>query len=240
MRSLLLIAVAACSASSAAPLAGQAPTRSPAGPPPTIAWGDHNFVANGLPAVSSDGSLVVLAVMREDGARGNPNLAIVVINRRDAITSKGDILTADDADRVVTDTVTPELHARIAGANDVLARIHAGHDLVPLDTLFVDDSIAPPQRHLVENNTMSIDWKPSVVEVRRKGQRLLDRDTPASWLAKDTKMCPHGGCTEICHNPAFLDRAWASADRAIAVLKISYEGTDTCWEPPSEYHVVAW
>jgi hypothetical protein len=239
MRSLVLIAVAACGAP-AAPLSSHVEPRPPAGPAPTIAWGDHTFAPTGLPAVSRDGSVVVLGLMKEDGARGNPNLAIVVKDRHDAAVQTISVMTADEADALVAETASPELQKRIAAANDTLAKLHAAHDLVPLDKLGIDDSIAPPQRHLVGDIALSIDWKPSIVEVRRPGQRLLYRETPASWLVKDTRMCPNGSCTEMCHNPAFLNGAWASKARAIAVLTISYEGTDTCWEPASEYHVIAW
>ena len=45
---------------------------------------------------------------------------------------------------------------------------------------------------------------------------------------------------EICHNPAFLDSAYLDAGRKTALLIVQYDGTDTCWEPAAQEHVIAW
>jgi hypothetical protein len=241
MRSLILVVAVACGGpSSSAPLAGRAATTAPSGPAPKVEWQEHRFAAIGLPAVSRDGSVVVLAIQEEDGARGFPNLAIVVKNRRDAVVKTIPVMTSDEAEKLVGETASPALQTRITGANRALGELHAAHDLVALDRLDVDDSVAPQQRHVAEAKDLTIDWVPSRLAIRRAGRPVLDVETPAGWLVKDSKMCPNGGCTEMCHNPAFLNGAVASTDRAIAVLTISYIGTDTCWEPSSQHHVVAW
>src|SRR5215468_1361967 len=131
MRSLSVVVIfAACGGSPSAPLAGRTAVTAPTGPAPKVEWQERGFSAIGLPAVSRDGSVVVLSIVEEDGARGFPNLAIVVKNRRDAVVKTIPVMTADESERLVGQTASPELQKRIADANRALGELHAAHDLV--------------------------------------------------------------------------------------------------------------
>ena len=43
-----------------------------------------------------------------------------------------------------------------------------------------------------------------------------------------------------CSNPHFVDAAYIDPAHKLALLRVAYTGTDSCWEPASELHVVAW
>jgi hypothetical protein len=43
-----------------------------------------------------------------------------------------------------------------------------------------------------------------------------------------------------CSNPDFLRDAFVAADAKLVVVRVAYRGTDTCWEPTSQLHVIAW
>jgi hypothetical protein len=74
--------------------------------------------------------------------------------------------------------------------------------------------------------------------IRAHRKVVVDIDTPTSWLAKDRSLCRT--CTEVCQNPAFLHAGYTDEARTLALLTISYVGTDTCPEPSSQHHVVSW
>jgi hypothetical protein len=81
-------------------------------------------------------------------------------------------------------------------------------------------------------------WVPSELELVLGPALRVLRSTPPSWLVADRPMCP--GCTEVCHNDAVLGGGYLDRDRRAALVVVSYRGTDTCWEPGSEAHVIAW
>jgi hypothetical protein len=229
---------------------GSAPVREPlqgrgtrpatsSAPAPAIGWSETGFAPTGLPAVASDGTVVVTARRDEDGGRGNPNLTIIVTDRRDAVIKRVSVMTAEDAETMYDDRgAGAELKRRIAAANAMLADLHRAHDLVPLVQLAIDDS-GPPEDHTrATGKNLIVDWKPSHLTIRRDGVRVVDTETSAAWLARDHAMC--ATCGEVCHNPAYLAAVWADAARNIALISISYTGTDTCWEPSSQHHVVGW
>jgi len=127
----------------------------------------------------------------------------------------------------------------VVAANRWLAEQHAAHKLVPLDRLEVESGDPDePASHATGRAT--IDWKQSRLTIKQRGRVLLERATPASWLAADQPMYPGAPPDEICHNPEFLSDAWIDVERRLAVLRVSYHGTDTCWEPPAQHHVVTW
>jgi hypothetical protein len=66
----------------------------------------------------------------------------------------------------------------------------------------------------------------------------ITRATPASWLVADRPLC--ATCTEVCHNDAFLGGGYVDRRRRLAVIVVSYRGSDTCPEPGSQAHVVTW
>ena len=240
-RSLAVVVLAACGGSSPpAPIEAHAATRAhPTTPAPSITWIDNGFVAHGLPAVTSDGSTVVLAIQAEDGGRGAPNLAVVALDRHDAITATVPVLGVDETEAMFDEHgMRPTLRARIQAANDRLTTLHAQHDLVALPALTIDTTVEADQRLRATGTDLTVEWKAGVLEIRDRRREVKRVPTPASWLVADRPLCTT--CTEICHNAAYLGGVVADATRRIAVVTISYTGTDTCWEPSSQHHVVAW
>ncbi|HWU87678.1 MAG TPA: hypothetical protein VN253_10410, partial [Kofleriaceae bacterium] len=125
-----------------------------------------------------------------------------------------------------------------AAANRWLSEQHAARHLVPLVPLEVEPGEEIASAFRATGGGVTIEWKPSRVAITHNGKPLVDRPTPTTWLVADKPMYP--GATDMCHNPAFLGGAAVDLQRKLAVLVIDYYGTDTCWEPPATYHVVAW
>jgi hypothetical protein len=97
----LVLAAAACGSRSSPPV-GNVGGPMPTGPAPSVGMqadgGDFgsSFTTTGLPAISNDGKVVVIAVMGEDGGRGAPNLAVVEKDRSDAETHRVVVQTPDE------------------------------------------------------------------------------------------------------------------------------------------------
>src|SRR5262249_58395606 len=102
----------------------------------------------------------------------------------DAVVKTIPVMTADESERLVGQTASPELQKRIADANRALGELHAAHDLVALDALAVDNSAAPEDRRLAKGKGLAIDWVPSTLVVKRDGAPVLTTHTPDSWLTK--------------------------------------------------------
>nr|MDQ3366875.1 hypothetical protein [Myxococcota bacterium] len=170
---------------------------------------------------------------------------LVIKDRRDHETERFVVLAADEADGMVSASgPIPALRTRLTRANGRLVALHALHDLRPLTALATAAPEAPvtgTPRH-ARGADLAITWDTRRLTIRGgvtgADAVLLDTTTPTSWLVADRPMC--AGCPETCSNPAFLRAAHADAARAVAVLTISYGGTDLCWEPSSQHHVVSW
>jgi hypothetical protein len=235
---LLLLCAAGCYRSPGAPLEGTAPPTAPAGPAPRLAWIDNGFDASGLPAASADGRAVLLGIRDADGARGNPNFRLEVRDRRDAVLERHVVLAAEEADAMFdAGGKTAELDARIAAANRWLAEQHARLRAVPLQPLEVEPGEEIASSFRATGGGLTLEWRPSRLVIAQAGQERLARVTPAAWIPKDRPMA---GGTETCHNPAFLGGAAVDVARKLVVLTIQYGGTDLCWEPDAQHHVVAW
>jgi hypothetical protein len=242
MRVALLLLVAACWSSPPA----TAPTSSPEqadGPAPTIAWDDHHLVDRLLPAIAADGSVVVLGIEDPDGARGNPNFRIELRGRNDKTRWTHQVLTVQDVESgTFFDESGPlaPLRDRIATANAELARLHTNLHLVPLPKMTIERSDnAPLADQTAHGGNLVVAWKANhiiVTDERGDGKAVLaDVLAPATWLA-----APSRSNTHECVNPAYLDQAWAAPERRLVVITVEYEGTDACWEPDAQPHVVAW
>lgn len=243
MRALLLTALAAAGCwTSTPPAAAPAspPTHAaPSGPVPRVRWIDNWLEAFDLPAVAADGARIVFAQREDDGGRGNPNLALVVEGRDGTVLERRVVMSPDEADTLFDASgMKPELRERIAGANQWLARLHATHDLRPLSLL---DTHNDPQGGVAGGTAhgqgLHVEWVPSRLVIRHEAKVVVDTPTPASWFAPDRPTCD--GCPP-CSNPAYLAAAHADAERRVVLLTISYSGTDLCWEPNSQHHVVSW
>jgi hypothetical protein len=223
----------ACGPPGTPPLTGRAPSEAPATPEPTVRWTQREIMTEGLPAIASDGSVVVIAHRDSDGGRGNPNLTLIEKDRGDREVARLVVLTATEAD----DLPLLQIDDRFAKATAWLSGRHAATHLVPMTKLVVsmltDD--APAQ---ATGGGVTVRWMPNELTLERTSGAPIQRTTPTSWLATDYPMCQ--GCSEVCHNDAFLGDGYLDAARQAVLVVISYRGTDTCWEPGSQEHVITW
>jgi hypothetical protein len=208
-----------------------ATTVAPTTPPPSVAWIDNGFDTPGLPAVTADGTRIIAAEIESDGGRGYPNLRIVARDRSDAIVEQITILKIDEVDTMFDkDGQYPKLRARISAANTWLANLHRTQNLMPLPKLQLEGGDAYAQ-HTARAGAVQLDWSKDLVTIRNAAGVVATHPSPATWQAAG-----HDGCS----NPAKLGGAWVDLDRKLALVEIAYNGTDTCWEPSSQRHVISW
>ncbi len=230
----LAAALAACATPPPAPIAHHLPRPdAPATPPPTVSIADGQLALVGLPAVAADGSLVVIAQEVHEPARGVPALTLIERDPLDREIARHYVLGFDD-----NDEPGAAMTARFAEANRWLAAQHAAHHLVPMRALAMTEIDGPTRHRRADGDGISIDWRPGQLAISRGGAAPFVHATPSDWLVADHPM--YAGATEMCSNEAFLLGASVDLDRAIAVLKIAYMGTDTCWEPVAQDRVVHW
>lgn len=237
MRRLAALALVACGSSpppSPAPLAGHATHSTATTPAPQIAWRDGmagvvGFDISQLPAIARDASVVVVPIVESDGGRGYPNLRLEVRERGDFLASTIAVMDANEYEALVPDSAhaSPELGRRIAAANQQLAALHAEHDLVTM----------PPLQPM----DVKADFDGTHVRVTAR-ERFGDEKTIAkvdatTWLAKPGPRCAQ--CPP-CENAAYLDGVYRARGIDAVVVRIAYRGTDTCWEPSPQLHVIAW
>jgi hypothetical protein len=231
-------ALAVACGPAAPPLSGTAPEAASL-PEPMVAWTGRELATTGLPAIASDGSAVVVAHRDNDGGRGNPNLTLIEMDRQDRERRRLVVLTAEEYEelsRAASDS-RPAIGDRVAKATAWLRERHAALRLRAMAALSV------PKRTVegpvaATGAGVTIRWAGSELAIARDGALPVVRTTPDSWLAPDRPMCRT--CTEVCHNEAFLGGGAIDIERTAAVVVVAYLGSDTCWEPSSQEHVVAW
>lgn len=230
MRQALLLVLAACSSSGpVAPLEGSRPA--PTTPSPAISWGDGRFARTGLPAVANEGLTVVFETSMNDGGRGYPNLTLESRTRGDIGEQKIKVLSVDEYEAMVPDGgPTPALRQRISAANAWLAELHRRLDLRPMRALVVDATDRWTQ-HAATLGDLRLDWQKDHLTITAGKTTLVSRATPVTWNA-----AAHDGCD----NPSKLGAAWIDVERKVALVEVTYNGTDSCWEPSDQLHVVSW
>jgi hypothetical protein len=196
-------------------------------------------VVSGAPAIAADGGAVLLAIQSPDGARGNPNLRLALIDRAGRTLAGLTVLEAAAADDAIdAEGPTPALRAQIAAANAWLAEQHAARRLVPLTPLDVEPAEAIASTWRASRGALVVTWRASQLTVASGAAPVHDRATPPTWLVADR---PHpAGDGSRCRHPAFLAGAAIDLSRRVAVITIGYGGTDLCWEPDPVTHVIAW
>lgn len=233
MRLATTLAIAACGAPPAPPppLSGHATAPPPTGPEPTVHWAGRDIATTGLPAISGDGSTIVIAHRDNDGGRGNPNLTLIEKDRKDRTVSRLVVLTANEADQLDP----AQVDERFARAARWLRERRVGKSLIAMPALALGK---PAGAASATGGGVTLRWTPNWLVIEREQGASVVRATPASWLAPDHPMCRT--CTEICHNEAFLGGGYVDIKRTVAIVVVAFRGTDTCWEPSSEQHVAAW
>ena len=243
----LLVCLAACGGASTTGSAGgvgnSRGTGEPAGPTPTIAWSgdtamDGQFSTLGLPAVSDDGQQVLLDWVKGDGARGFPNLRLVVRDRSDRTLDTRVVLDADEVEEK-QDAVD------VAPFNAWLAETNATRRWRPLTAGTVeqgepagDEMFASTQTGQAGGIRVRFDDTAHLV-VEQDGKVVVDT-VERGWLVPDHPMYEGAAADEICSNPIYLDSVHVDEARRLAVIGVEFRGNDSCWEPTGEYHVVAW
>ncbi len=231
---LALFLVACSGPAKQAPLQGKSdrPARpAPTTAPPRVQWIDNGFDTPGLPAITADGSKIVLAEIENDGGRGNPNLRIVARDRNDAVGESITVLEVSEVESMFDQNGKhPQLDLRISAANAWLARLHTEQELIPLAQLKPEGEDRMEQ-HAMASGPARIEWTKDVLKITRAGTILVKRDTPAVWNAT-----PQANCT----NPSILGGAWIDLDRKAALVEVAYTGSDMCWEPSPQHHVITW
>lgn len=231
-RAVLLLALGACGSSTttAPPLQGSA-APPPASPAPSIGWSTDRFAHTGLPAVANEGQIVVFWTSMNDGGRGYPNLTLESRTRGDAPDQKTKVLSVDEYEAMVPETTpSPAFTKRIAAGNQWLADLHRRLDLRPMRELVVDSTDRWTQ-HAAKIDDVTLDWQKDHLTIRRGAVTLVSRDTPASWNASSK---------DSCANASKLGAAWIDIGRRVALVDVTYNGTDACWEPSDQLHVVSW
>lgn len=245
----LTLLAAACGGTSHPATIGNGASGGPVGPAPTVAWHTDDgtdwggdFAVTGAPALAADGGSVLIASQGEDGARGAPNLTLEVRGRDDRATATRVVLTADAAVGDESQAPSPP-RPDIDGANAWLATQHAKAGFAPLTeaTVTADgDGFLDSSTWTVAAGAIGVRFDASAhLVVTDGGKPVIDR-TMDGWLVKPYPPYDGAGPDELCDNPIALRTAYVDAAHRVAVLLVSYRGTDTCWEPDSQYHVVAW
>lgn len=238
MRSVIaLVLVAACGSSTPAPapLTGHTTHTAPTTPAPQIGWRDGmegvvGFDVSQLPAIARDASIAVVPIIDSDGGRGYLNLTLQVRERGDFLAKTIDVMDANDYETLVPDGAhaSPELVKRIAAANQQLAALHAQHDLVTMQP------VTPAEGPKVDFDGHHVRV---LARTRFGDEKTVAKVDATSWLAKPGARCAQ--CPP-CENPAYLDKVYKAPGVDAVVVRIAYRGTDTCWEPGAQLHVVAW
>jgi hypothetical protein len=191
-----------------------------------------------LPAMSDDGKFVAVTITVSDGARGNDNLKIAIIDV--------------DADRIVESVVIidpahPKKRGRAkreAEAQAMLAR-RVWRSMGVLDLR--DDPKASERKgpvggpfvaQMAVGQGLRVNYREPMLTVRETGAKGRELVRRKARELSFSKRDPCRGCD--CPAP-FASIANAAVDMAarVLLLEIQYDGgSDVCWEPDDSFHVI--
>jgi hypothetical protein len=232
-RALIACVLVACKSSPSAPPIVRGTAEKPIGPAPSIAWVDNGFEHPRLPAVSEDGSTIVLAISDDDGERGFANLRLALRDRDNRETEKHVVLAAADGDAMFdANGPTPEFRSRIEASNRWLSAQHARVRLVAMTQLEVTNPRIG-ERATATAGDVRITVDRARVRIDRGTEHVLDRQTPADWN-------PAPSTTARCTFEPQLAAAWIDVERRVAIVKLAFAAGDACGAPPARHDVVAW
>jgi hypothetical protein len=200
-------------------------------PAPSIAYADDRFQLHGFPAIARDRRIVALPVSDSDGGRGYPDLRIELRFESDKTFETIPVMTSNEYEALVANgDATPELRRRLDKANARLRELHEQSDLV---TMLPGENL---QTEFVVNTTYEVRYDGNAVRL------VLDADHSfsfehADWKAPKGPTC--NGCGP-CENPERLHNVFYAEGINAIVVEFQYEGTDLCWEPGNQLHVLTW
>jgi hypothetical protein len=247
MRSLPVVAIAACGGGAAAPAkipAGVARAEAPV-PVVRLSVDPSDKQHEHLPALTLDGEQ--LAWVRMSSGGGPPDVHLVVRDTDgDEITRELVLVRAEEQewDQDGQSTLDPKvLAAREREANAWFsARRWARLDAFTMAPDEADDAPWDIARS-ASLGDLVVEYDEPKLVIRRGGRVVVDRQVP-EWSAprqRSDALCDDPtpvdpSCT--CSNPAFLTGVQADSARTVLVVWLDFYGTDSCWEPPSEPHLV--
>lgn len=246
MRILVLAMIASCDAGSqpsqapaaepirirpdAQPRVTAAPDAPPAPPAPPVEEDRYpKLTPTTRVMATADGSAVLLQIVDQDGARGEPNLAFEVRDRRDRTLNKAVVEKLDENVSAAT------IAARIATANNLIAS-KPFTAVAALPSSEVDDSRDPDRRRFAGNGLV-VELLGDELVVRQDQRKVVARRIPKAWRGPKYHLASED---LDCSNPEFLSNVYAAPAAKLIVVNIAYHGNDTCWEPTDQLHVVAW
>jgi hypothetical protein len=155
-------------------------------------------------------------------------LRVEVRDRNDNILNTSRVISPDDWERLAPDgTPGQELLAHLAGINDEIGVF----DLVSLRALEV-------QRIAIETDDIAKASGDGIEVQFQKGHFELrggDQRKTALWAGAPQRA---GG--EPCDNASYLRNLYLAADLHVVTADIAFHGTDLCWEPADQWHVVTY
>lgn len=207
------------------------PQVAPTAPAPSIAFKDDRFVIDGLPAISRDRTVAVLPLVDGDGGRGYPNLRIELRSESDKTFETDEILISNDYEKLVVDGKPSDVLAkRIDALNQHLRELASQHDLVSLTRA------EPIDNEVIIHQTWEITYAKSILKIVFDAGHSLTFERP-EWKAQQGARVPGA---PPCENPESLKAVYWTPNINAIVAEITYQGTDTCWEPGDQLHVVTW
>ena len=163
-------------------------------------------------------------------------------------------ITKDGSFRVIAATTTQTVRdvamaqqlggepaLRLADANAWLAAAHARHAWRPMVVEQVERWDA--RGELVTATAMAgatLRWPDGLVQLTIDGGSLRSIGDAAMLATRRSTCDPADVDCWPCANAAFVDQVAVEPADRLVLLKVSYEGNDTCWEPDSVLWVLTW
>lgn len=181
----------------------------------------------GLPAVSSDGTRVVVAAVDPDGVRGYPNLRVVELEVGGDVLRTTWILSVDEVKDFGPKTALA-VEERVETANAALR----AEGWSPLSRLEKGaEGFALP-------GGMELRYQEPVLRVVDEEGVALVETTYEGWRAPEPgKDCEALGTCD-CDFPGFARSAWRDERAGVVVIEIGFVGDGICVEPQGRFHAI--
>ena len=167
-----------------------------------------------------------------DGGRGYPNVHLEIRDRKDRLVRAITVVDAADWERLAPDgTPGAELTSHVREVNRELG----GFDLVATRALEVHGTKARGDGLDFVWGTATIDSTFAATTFAIRGAGVDTTVDAAAWRAPKQRA---GG--EPCDNRSFLHALYVATDLRVAIVDVAFHGTDLCWEPADQWHVVSY
>lgn len=209
----------------------------------------------GFPAISEDGKWVAIVVPESDGARGFPNLHGYLQSTDGEVDDHVVILDPEDGASLGPEV--EEVEARGPAADRTLSALrkfrarlsrHTWTPLTEAEGKAAEYGEEASEPWLTADNTLMVHYvEPTLYVDWATGNDVFMRDVPGlsapvydvcedaarqnlapGEVIDDEDKCP-------CSNPAVTGQVWTTADARVAVVRVTYQGTDMCWEPSDSW-----